>query len=207
MIHRSNAASVVPLSSPGRRPDAGDRQPPGFTLVEVLVALTLLAASLLVVAQLMVVAARAGDASREASLATALAAQKIDQLRTLAWGVEPDGTLRTDLESDVAYWPARPSGGAGLSLSPPGSLAADTAGYVDYLDANGRWVGAGVLPPGPAVFARRWAVEAAHPACPATLILRAAVWRRTPAWAVAFAGAPAWVPMLELASAKARRGG
>jgi hypothetical protein len=172
----------------------------------VLLALALLTGSLLVVSQLMLVAARAGDASKATTVATTLAAQKLEQLRSLAWGTSSDGTPVEDRESDVAEWPDRPTGGSGLALSPPGTLNENTAGYVDFLDASGRWVGSGRSTPGPAVFARRWSIEPAGPSSPATLVLHVAVWRRAPAWSIARPGAPAWLPVVQLDAAKARRG-
>jgi prepilin-type N-terminal cleavage/methylation domain-containing protein len=181
------------------------RRVPGFTLVEVLIALTLLAGSLLVVAQLLSVAARAGDASRETTVATTLAAQKVEQLRSLARGMSPDGTSVDDVESDVAEWPNRPSGGAGLAVSPPGTLADNTPGYVDYLDEAGRWVGSGGSPPGRAVFARRWSIEPAAAALPGALVLRVAVWRRARPWAVSRGGGSGWLPVTQLDVARTRR--
>jgi prepilin-type N-terminal cleavage/methylation domain-containing protein len=177
----------------------------GFTLIELLVALTLLAGSLLVVAQLLAVAARAGDASRETTVATTAAAQKVEQLCALARGMAPDGTSVDDVESDVAEWPNRPSGGAGLAVSPPGALADNTPGYVDYLDDAGRWVGSGGSPPGRAVFARRWSVEPAALSSPATLVLRVAVWRRAPPWAPSRHGGAGWLPVTQLETARTRR--
>lgn len=184
---------------------AAERHSPGFTLIEVLVALTLLSGSLLAVARLAGVAGRAAEASKETGVATTLAAQKIEQLRGLAWGMASDGTAVADLESNVAEWPERPSGGPGLEYSPPGTLAANTPGYVDYLDASGGWIGSGASPPGPAVFARRWSIEPAGPSAPATLVLRVAVWRRAPAWATTGSGGVVWRQVVQLDSAKARR--
>jgi hypothetical protein len=171
-------------------------------LVEVMVALAILAGSLFVVAQLMVVASRAADVSRETTTATALAAQKIEQLRALAWGMAPDGTEIEDLQSNVASSPGRPSGGPGLSLSPPGTLAESTAGYVDFLDADGRWIGSGLSPPGGAAFLRRWSVNAADSCAPSGRVLRVAVWRRT----LPRAGGAAWTPVVQLQAVRVRRG-
>ena len=105
-------------------------------------ALALLGGGLLLTAQLLVTAAGAGDRSKDTSVATALASQKLEQLRSLAWGITTDGADLSDLQSDVARWPVG-SGGTGLAPSPPGTLQNDTAGYVDYLDAGGRWLAAG----------------------------------------------------------------
>jgi prepilin-type N-terminal cleavage/methylation domain-containing protein len=187
-------------SAGARFPCPGEGQ--GFTLVEVVVALAILAGSLFVVAQLMVVASRAAEASRETTTATALAAQKIEQLRTLAWGMAPDGVEIEDLQSDVASWPARPSAGPGLSLSPPGTLAGNTAGYVDFLDADGRWIGSDESVAGRAVFLRRWSVQAADSCAPSGRVLRAAVWRRRSAGA----GGTAWTPVVQLEAVRVRRG-
>jgi prepilin-type N-terminal cleavage/methylation domain-containing protein len=186
--------------SGARFPCPGEGQ--GFTLVEVMVALAILAGSLFVVAQLMVVASRAAEASRETTTATALAAQKIEQLRALAWGMAPDGIAIEDLQSDVTSWPARPSGGPGLSLSPPGTLAGNTAGYVDFLDADGRWVGSGDSPPWGAAFLRRWSVTAADSCAPSGRVIRVAVWRRLPPRA----GGAAWSPVVQLEAVRVRRG-
>lgn len=177
----------------------------GFTLLEVLVALCLLAGGLIVVAQLTVLAARASDASRETALATVLASQKIEQLRALSWGMAADGANSDDFDTDVAAWPDRPSGGNGLSPSAPGSLDDDTAGQVDYLDAAGRWLGSGGPAPGAAAFVRRWAVEASDASAPETLVLRVAVWRRAPPWA--WRGRTSvWLPAVQFDTAKTRRG-
>jgi prepilin-type N-terminal cleavage/methylation domain-containing protein len=201
-----SACSIRPSSAFVDGPPRTPRRASGFTLLEVLIALTLLTGSLLVVAQLMVVAVRAGEASKETSMATALAAQKIEQLRSLAWGMAPDGATADDVECDVAFWPDRPSGGPGLALSPPDSLSDNTPGYVDYLDSAGRWIGSGSSPPGPAAFVRRWSIEPAGPSSPATLVLRVVVWRRAPSWTAVGTGAPGWLPTLQLNGAKARRG-
>ena len=102
----------------------------GFTLVEVLVSLVILTTGLVAVAQLLSVSTRVNLGARAETFATALAAGKMEELVA-------DG------------------GGA---VSPPGTLAHDTPGFVDYVDVWGR-----VLDPGPAsagwVCARRWAVE------------------------------------------------
>jgi prepilin-type N-terminal cleavage/methylation domain-containing protein len=179
---------------------------PGFTLLEVLMALALLTGVLLVVAHLLVVAARAADSSRDATVATVLAVQKVEQLRALARGVAPDGTDVDDLQSDVAAWPAQPTGGTGLAPSPPGTLLVDTAGFVDYLDGTGQWVGSGASPPAGAAFARRWSIDPAGPAAPTSLVLRVGVWRRPRAWSLVLPVSSSWRPLIQLETVKARRG-
>jgi prepilin-type N-terminal cleavage/methylation domain-containing protein len=162
----------------------------GFTLLEVMVALLLFAGAFLAVAQLLAVAGRAADQSRATSVAATLAAQKIEELRALAWGYDVDGSPLDE-----------------LGLSPPGSLTADAAGFVDYLDDSGASVGSGPPPPAQAAFARRWSVEADAAVAPeAVLMLRVAVFRRRLSSAGP-GGASAWIEVTSVVSAKARRPG
>jgi hypothetical protein len=60
--------------------------------------------------------------------------------------------------------------GRGLLASPPGTLTSNVDGYVDYLDASGRWVGSGTAIPPAAVYIRRWAVQP-HPGDPDNLLV------------------------------------
>lgn len=132
----------------------------GFTLIEVLFAALLLAAISAGVAHLFVVGSRSMHAARLQTSTALLAAAKLEQLRALAWSYEPasDPPLpRSDVSTDVSL-EIPPPGGAGLSASPAGSLAANTSGYVDYLDAQGRWIGNGTSTPANAAFIRRWSV-------------------------------------------------
>jgi prepilin-type N-terminal cleavage/methylation domain-containing protein len=138
-------------------------QPPaGFTLVEVLIAIAILITIAVGVAQLIAVATRAIRAAREHSSAVILAAAKMDQLRALAWTYEPSApglraVPRSDRATDVSH-PNHAPTGAGLDVSPAGTLGANMPPYVDYVDDAGRWVGHGADPPANAVFIRRWAV-------------------------------------------------
>jgi prepilin-type N-terminal cleavage/methylation domain-containing protein len=179
----------------------------GFTLIEVVVALGVLAGAIVAIAHVTLVAGRAADGSRDTTLATLLAVEKIEQLRSLSHGLAPDGTAVDDFQSDVSESPPAPTGGPGLAASPPGTLTTDTAGYVDYLDAEGRWVAGGNAPPGRAVFARRWSIEAAPASAPSTLMLRVSVARRPPAWSLVALGTPPWAVLVVLEAAKTRRAG
>jgi prepilin-type N-terminal cleavage/methylation domain-containing protein len=161
----------------------------GFTLLEVMVAMLLLTGAFLAVAQLLVVAGRAAADSRTASIAAALAAQKLEQLRALAWAYDVDGTPLDE-----------------LGLSPPDTLAADVAGFVDYMDDAGAWIGSGRPPPAKAMFIRRWAVEADGRLAPATVrTFRVVVLRR---WRTSASGGGSgcvWTEAARVVSAKARR--
>ena len=177
----------------------------GFTLLEVMVALALLMGALLAVAQLLVAAARAAGLSRDLTIATCLAAQKMEQLRGLAWGYDIDGGPIDDAESDVARWPDAATGGTGLTRSPPGSLGSNIAGFADYLDEAGRWLGSGPAPPPGTVFVRRWSTEAdAGASPPSTLTLHVVVLRQgqpSPSRTVE----RTWTEMAHVLSARARR--
>jgi len=135
----------------------------GFTLVEVLIAIALFVTISVGVAHLIAVATNATRASREHTSAVILAAAKMDQLRSLAWGYEPEvsgapAIARSDLTTNLSH-PSHSEDGPGLRASPSGTLTTSTSHYVDYLDGMGRWVGNDVEPPRDAVFIRRWAVQ------------------------------------------------
>lgn len=131
----------------------------GFTLIEVLVALLLVAVMAQGAAVLGDRTVAAIHRSREQTSATIFAAQKMEQLRSLTWGFDAgfDPEPATDASTDLSREPAS-AGGAGLGRA-GGSLDANMAGYTDFLDARGGWVGAGTSPPPAAVFVRRWRVS------------------------------------------------
>jgi len=146
------------LDRRSREPDALS----GFTLIEVLVAMTLMVIICLGVAPLFAIAVRDARTARMQTIAVILAASKLEQLRSLTWAYEtrPAMTpiLRTDVTTNLSG--ALPtSDGAGLAESPPDTLDANTPPYVDYLDAYGAWKGTGPDPAAGAQFIRRWAVH------------------------------------------------
>jgi prepilin-type N-terminal cleavage/methylation domain-containing protein len=153
---RSFALSRVEVSmrSGGR---SADRRDDGFTILEVLIAMLLLAIMALGVAQLFAVAIQTTTGARHQTTTTILAAQKMEQLRALTWGFDSAGTGLpvTDSTTDLAQEPAAATGN-GLNPSPANSLETSTPGYVDYLDQRGQWVGTGAAPTPNAVFIRRW---------------------------------------------------
>ncbi|MGE3508506.1 MAG: prepilin-type N-terminal cleavage/methylation domain-containing protein [Vicinamibacterales bacterium] len=131
----------------------------GFSLLEVLVALALLAGGALGLLQLFSYSGRATVQARRITTASALAAQKLDQLRSLTWGYDASGLPVGDGQTDTAARPERASGGQGLSLSPANTLDANTSGYCDFLDATGQLLGGGTTAPPEAAYVRRWAVR------------------------------------------------
>jgi prepilin-type N-terminal cleavage/methylation domain-containing protein len=132
----------------------------GFSLVETLVAVAILASGLTALAQLVTIAVGNNARSRSTSVASMLAADKIEQFRALVFGFDGLGLRLTDLSTDTAVVPEQARGGTGLSPSPAGSLLSDVAGYCDFADADGRPLSStgGAAPPG-AVYVRRWAIR------------------------------------------------
>jgi prepilin-type N-terminal cleavage/methylation domain-containing protein len=132
----------------------------GFSLVEVLVSMGLLTTVSLGVAQLFAASTNANRVARNATSTTALAEQKMEQLRSLTWGFDLQGLglPLTDTTTNLSVYPLT-ADGAGLNPSPDETLIKNISGYVDYLDANGGYVGTGTTPPQGSVFVRRWAIQ------------------------------------------------
>jgi prepilin-type N-terminal cleavage/methylation domain-containing protein len=103
------------------------RRPAGFSLIEVIVATAVLTVGVLGLAQLIVVSTVANRDARATTTATVLARSKMEELRAAPFD--------------------------GLAASPPGVLAADTPGFVDYIDGSGA-----AVPSSAATFVRRWAI-------------------------------------------------
>ena len=149
----------------------GDR---GLSLLEALVAATIVITVASSVAHLLVWSRRAAWFAGVETTAVRLAAQKIEQLRALPWHVQGDGALVSDDTTDLATDPPA-ANGTGLLPSPAGSLDRNTPGFMDYVGADGQWRGTGGRPPAGAAFVRRWssvplAADAGH-----TLILTVVV--------------------------------
>ena len=132
----------------------------GFSLVEVLVAMGLLTAVSLGVAQLFALSTRANVIAKGATSTTAMAEQKLEQLRGLTWGFDlaGQGLPVSDTTTNLTVTPPTHDG-SGLNPSPSDSLEQNTAGFVDFLDGGGNWVGTGSTPPASAVYLRRWSIQ------------------------------------------------
>ena len=131
----------------------------GFSLVEVVFSIALLTVVSLGVAQLFAASTNANRVARSRTSTTAMAEQKMEQIRSLSWGFDllGQGLPVTDTTTNLAVYPHRDDG-AGLNPSPSDTLLRNTPGYVDYLDANGAWIGTGDTPTAGAVYIRRWAI-------------------------------------------------
>lgn len=148
----------------------------GFSLLETLIAASLVAVAVVAIAHLVAIGAEQTSAGRRAMTATVAAQSKLEQLRSLTWSYAADGAPLSDLSTDTAADPPSPAGGTGLSLSPPRTLVEDIAGYVDYLDDLGGLapdVDAGDRPQ----LVRRWAISLLDASDPHTLILQVCVYR------------------------------
>ena len=131
----------------------------GFSLIEVLVASGLLASALIALAQLFAISTATNLSSRNTTYAAVLAEQKLEELRALTWGFDREGLPITDTTTNTAVNPETPTGGTGLTPSPPTALNENTEGYVDYVDQFGNKVGTGgTSPPGDAIYSRRWSI-------------------------------------------------
>ena len=131
----------------------------GFSLVEVLLATTLLSVAIVSLAQLFAVSTRANTNAKLTTFTTVLAQQKMEQLRSLTWGFDSQGLPLTDTSTNITAAVEAPTGGRGLTPSPAGALGENTDGYCDFLDRNGQSLGGGTTPPVNAIYVRRWSVE------------------------------------------------
>lgn len=153
-------------------PRSGER---GFSLLEVLVASTIMAVALTTLAQLFVMSTNANHSAKTTTYTAILAQQKMEQLRGLAWGFDNLGLPITDISTNIAKVPEEPAGGTGLA--PGGSVGQNVTGYCDYVDMNGNSLGTGPAPAAGTVYIRRWAVEPLPTDPNNTLVLQVLVTR------------------------------
>ena len=92
----------------------------GFTLIEVLIAMALIAVVVVGLAGLITLAVRVAQGAREQTLASILAAQKLEQLRSTpgSSGPMPGGSLDTSLPGYADWLDERGqlAGGAGVAV-------------------------------------------------------------------------------------------
>lgn len=123
----------------------------GFSLLETLVAVALVAVALSALAHLLAVSIHANARARRSSIASVLAQDKIEELRSQA---------------------------ASLAPQPAASLDANTPGLCDFLDEHGRPLGTGSVPPDGTVFVRRWSITPVSADPGGSVLLQVAVARR-----------------------------
>jgi type II secretory pathway pseudopilin PulG len=151
----------------------------GFSLLETLIATTITTVALLGLVQLLTIATRSVQSARTLTMTSVLAQDKMEQLRGLVWAFDASGVAVSDTTSDLTVQPQRPTGGRGLSASPPEALDRNLDGYCDFLDGQGRSLGGGTVPPSGTVYIRRWSVEPlpASPGDSVVLQVRAIRWQ------------------------------
>lgn len=145
----------------------------GFSLIETVIAVSLLAVGVSALAQVAAAAAKASITAHRADAAHLAAREKLEHLRALTFAIDADGTPRTDTSTDLAVTPQAPSGGPGLSDSGE-TLLSNVTGYCDFLDADGQWLAGGVTPPSGALWVRRWSIQPV-PGLPDTRLLQVVV--------------------------------
>jgi hypothetical protein len=130
----------------------------GFSILELLVAVTITTVAVAGLAQMSALSTRANTSARTTTYAAVLAQQKMEQLRSLTWGFDVLGLPVTDTTTNLTVVPEEAVGGKGLSLSPESSLTANTEGYCDFIDTFGRPLGGGTRPPAATAYVRRWSI-------------------------------------------------
>jgi type II secretory pathway pseudopilin PulG len=131
----------------------------GFSLIETMCATGLLVAAVVALAQMFVISVKNNQSARTGSYTTALAEQKLEQLRGLTYGFDTIGLPITDTTTDTTQTTESPNGGKGLTPSQGGTLVSNTDGYVDYLDQFGNILGGGTAPLPKTVYIRRWSID------------------------------------------------
>jgi hypothetical protein len=134
----------------------------GFSLAEVAVATGMLTVVSLGVAQMFALSTEKNLAAKHQVSTTTMATQKMEQLRGLTFSYDASGLGLpvTDTTTNLTLCTADTTG-SGLNPSPSGALDANTAGFVDFLDARGNCVSAsgGITAPSGSVYTRRWAIQ------------------------------------------------
>ena len=133
----------------------------GFTLVEAVVALALVATVCVSVSTALVASRAMAVHDRDQAIGRVAAQARLATLTSLAFhtiaGADGLAVAVTDTTTDVSGEPPGP-GGTGLGESPADALWRDRPGYVDYLDATGRDLGRRAGAREQAAYVRRWVI-------------------------------------------------
>jgi prepilin-type N-terminal cleavage/methylation domain-containing protein len=153
----------------------------GFSLLEALVAVSVIAVALMTLTQLVAISIHAGARARRSSIASVLAQEKLE-----------------------ALW----SNGESLAPQAATSLDVNTPGLCDFLDEHGRSLGTGSAPPAGTVYVRRWSITPVSADPAASLLLQVAVAPRVAYGAAVPTGAdPRQFGGAQLMAIRARRAG
>jgi len=102
---RGGASGAAPASLAVARGRFFTRAEAGFTLVETLVATTMLAVALTALAELFVISVRNNAVAKNGTFTSVLASQKMEQLRGLTYGFDVLGLPITDTTTDTSVSP------------------------------------------------------------------------------------------------------
>ena len=150
----------------------------GFSLIETLVAIALLAGAMTTLVRLVSIAESANADARRATIVATLAVSKMEELR----GPTAD-----------------------RSVDSGRSLDADVDQYCDFFDADGYPLGSGAVRPAGTAFVRRWAIGGLG-ADPETRVLQVAVLDARNANLTGSAGrAGGWAESIELTALRSER--
>jgi type II secretory pathway pseudopilin PulG len=170
---RAPISARADASGPGEPAQAA----PGFTLIEAVVALGLVAVALASLAPVLGRSARLLADARDETQAVHAAASRIQMIRALAWDADAlTGLPRSDLVSDLSSEPPS-AAGTGLAAGSIAALLSDVPGFADLLDRNGVPLGpAAAAAPG-AMYLRRWTVRHLSPSLGPDLVAAVVVVR------------------------------
>lgn len=142
---RRPARGGVPLGA--RRAVGRDAGARGFALLEMIIALALLAAGMVGVASIFASVTSSAHSQADLSEDTALCQSKMETLRSLSF--TDSSTNTTELNSSGNF----PTTG-GTGLSPGGSTSSGVIGYEDYLDGSGNLLSSA----SGAIYQRWWSI-------------------------------------------------
>jgi type IV pilus assembly protein PilV len=134
---------MQPMQHASRRMD---RRRQGFTLIEMMVAMTVVAVGLFAVVHLMVVSIRASAYARERTVAIEIAGAVAEELRARcrAWTTKPGGTF-ADAFPEIALTPPPPPG---TNIDPANLRAFEYfGGSLDVTSPAAQVIGGGSAPP------------------------------------------------------------
>jgi hypothetical protein len=127
----------------------------GTTLIETMIALTVLLIAMSGLMALSGMSAHTTENNGHLAARTAEDAQdKMEQLLAIKYG---------DAVTDTTVFPAAGAGGTGLAIGGGVNPAAPIAGYVDWLAADGSYLGGGTAPPGNWFYERVWQISQFSP--------------------------------------------
>ena len=136
------------------------RSTSGFTLLETLIATSVLVTVLAGIAQLLIFSTQFAGNSGRRGLAVLAAQAKIEDLRARRFGFDAEG----DPVSDPV-----------LAPSPPDTLSGDVEGYSEALDSNADMISVDDKRPG--TFSRRWAITPLDGMSPEAVVIEVCVFR------------------------------